>query len=329
MLSNFGKAVIATLGAAVVLAGCGGSAGNLSGLNPSDASVTVPNRAVSWMVPQAKQTSLLYVSNAGTQDVTVYTYLDGGGLVLVGTLTGFSFPTGMCSDVAGNVWIPDYDTRKIEEFAHGGTSPVFTIHQQSGHPFDCAIDPSTGNLAVTDQQPGNKHHFDGSVVVYPKGSHAGTSYQPGGGFSAVEFLAYDNKSRLFVDGTANGYGNGLFELAKGGSSLTHVEIAGATLEEPGAVNWIKPTLLVGDGNLGNGGTPGAYKLFISGSNATVVGSLTFAGTQQTYAFWRRAGLVAVPDHLGNVVRMYELSNGNFFSKVGTNVSLPFGAVVSQ
>ena len=331
-MSNALKSIPALLGAAVMLTGCGGTPASPTGsllAGNTRVPAAFPNRSTSWMLPETKTTSLLYVSNAGTSDVTIYTYLDGKGLVLVGQLTGFSFPTGMCTDSAGDVWIPDYDTRKIQEFAHGGTSPIFTISERIGHPYDCAIDPNTGNLAVANQQPGNKHDLDGQVIVYPRGSHQGQAYQPEHGFSEVDFLAYDNKSNLFADGAENDYGNGLFKLAKGATELTPLTISGATLYGPGAVNWIKPTLLVGDQNLGNKGTPGAYKLFISGSTATVVGSLTFAGTQQMYGFWRRAGRVVVPDHLGNVVRIYNLSDGTLYSKFGTEINLPFGAVVSQ
>ncbi len=65
----------------------------------------------SWMLSGAqKQQSVLYISNQGNGSVTVYTYLDGGGLVLVGTLGGFSKPGGMCTDSAGDVWITDYGT---------------------------------------------------------------------------------------------------------------------------------------------------------------------------------------------------------------------------
>jgi hypothetical protein len=326
------KSTLTLLGAAAILAGCGGTDASPTGSLPA-ANVSVPaafpNRSASWMMPETKSTSLLYVSNAGSSDVTIYTYLDGKGLVLVGQLTGFSFPTGMCTDGAGDVWIPDYDTGKIQEFTHGGASPIFTISERTGHPYDCAIDSNTGSLAVANQQPGNQHALDGQVVVYPKGSHQGRSYAPQHGFGEVDFLAYDDKSNLFADGAANDYGNGLFELAKGGTELTPLTISGATLYSPGAVNWIKPTLLVGDQNLGNRGEPGAYKFFISGSTATVVGSLMFAGTQQMYGFWRRAGLIVVPDHLGNVVRIYSLSDGTLVSKFGTEISLPFGAVVSQ
>lgn len=320
------KSTLTLLGAVAVLAGCGSAGAGAGSAAPPMAAAA--HRTTSWMTPGVKNTSLLYVSNAGSSNVTVYTYLDGNGLVLVGTLTGFSFPTGMCTDSAGNVWIPDYDTGKIEEFAHGGTSPIFSITQRNGHPYDCAVDPSTGNIAVAAQFPGNRHGENGQVFVYLKGARKGSSFQPQNGFSEVDFLAYDNKSNLYVDGAENNYGNAIFRLPKD-SAMTPLTISGGTLYSPGAVNWIKPTLLVGDANFENQGTPGAYKLFISGSTATVVGTLPFAGTEQTYGFSRRATRVIVPDHLGNVVRIYNLSNGTLDSKLTTGINLPFGAVVSQ
>src|ERR1700735_3197529 len=88
-----------------LLAGCGAT-------QPlGSATQSVLPAGHSWMAPDAKkQTSLLYVSNDGTATVTVYTYLDGGGLVLVGTLTGFTKPAGMCTDRAGDVWVTDSAT---------------------------------------------------------------------------------------------------------------------------------------------------------------------------------------------------------------------------
>jgi len=102
----------------------------------------------------------------------------------------------------------------------------------------------------------------------------------------------------------------------------------ATLNSPSAINWIKPTLLLGDQNFEGQGTNGAYKLLVSGSTATVVGTLLFEGTQQAYGFWRRAGRVVVPDYSGNIVRVYNLADGLLISTLATGISRPFGAVVS-
>lgn len=330
------RSALITLAAFALLAGCG------SGSTPSvpAAFAAPPNGEKSWMVPESKRTALLYISNSGTSSVTVYTYVDGSGLLLVGTLTGFSIPTGMCTDNAGNVWIPDYGSGKIYEYAHGGTTPIFTIKQHTGLPFDCAIDTKTGNLAVANQHPNGHFQTYSTVEVYPKGSREGRNYQPATGFSQVFFVAYDNMSNIFADGTPclpSGCGSGgfsggppaLFELSKGATQFTPLTLSGATLNQPSAVNWVKPILLLGDQDFQGSGTNGAYKLFVSGSTATVVGTLPFQGTQQTYGFWRRASRVIVPDHTGNIVRIYNLSNGSLTNTLKTEISLPFGAVVSQ
>src|SRR5665213_3014248 len=84
------------------LAGCGGGSTGFDSQSGTQTfngatSAAHPHRERSWMAPDAqKQLSLLYISNAGSSSVTVYTYLNGGGLLLVGTLTGFSSLAGMC-----------------------------------------------------------------------------------------------------------------------------------------------------------------------------------------------------------------------------------------
>lgn len=339
--SYFDRWTLGLCAVAVVLGGCGGSQspvgapGALSNAGVSSHFV----RGKSWMAPGAqKASSLLYVSNWGTSHVTVYTYLDGSGLVLVGTLTGFSLPAGMCTDSTGNVWVPDADTRRLYEYAHGGTQPIETIQQKSGYPYACSVDPTTGNLAVASQHPNGKYQAFSVVDVYPKGSKTETPYSTPHGFKKVYFVAYDNASNLYADGTRcfrdNCYYDrngppGLYELVNGASEFKRLNFQGGTLQQPTAINWVKPTLLVGDRDFQNQGTSGAYKVFVSGSRATVVGTLPFDGTQQANGFSRRAGRVIVPDFTGNVVRIYNLSDGSLFSTLTTEISSPFAAVVSQ
>ena len=61
------------------------------------------------MSPAAKGQALLYVTNAGTGDVTVYGYNYGKNPMLVGTLTGFTALSAPCSDAKGDVFIPDQE----------------------------------------------------------------------------------------------------------------------------------------------------------------------------------------------------------------------------
>ena len=308
-----------------LLAGCGS-------LQPFDSMARPALPAGrSWMTPGAKKSpSLLYVSNEGTATVTVYTYLDGDGLILVGTLTGFSHPAGMCTDRSGDVWITDYGTNRLYEYEHGGTTPIETIREVgSSRPNDCAVDPATGDLAVANQFPNAHYYQTGNVKIYHPGSHTGTKYSLG--YMQVDFLAYDDHSNLYVDGQPTnpyGYGNNgpLLVIPSGSKGPVNLTLKGATLYQPSAVQWINPTLLVGDSREK---TSFAYKFFVSGSVATVVGKLQFPGTQETYGFGRRADKVIVPDFSGNVVRIYTLSTGTLYASLTAGISLPFGAVVSQ
>jgi hypothetical protein len=291
------------------------------------------------MAPDAqKSASLLYVSNWGTSDVTVYTYANGGGLVLVGTLTGFSIPGGLCTDSSGNVWIPDTGGRRIFEYAHAGTKPIETLQLSTGYPYACAVDSATGNLAVSSAHPNGKYQSYSVVDVYTKGSRMPKRYSSLHGFKNVYFVAYDDASNLYADGTPCDFRGcyyrqegppGFYKLSSGGSAFKRLTLAGAKLHEPAAIDWVKPTLLLGDRNFEEQGTSGAYKVFVSGSKATVVGTLPFAGTQQAYGFSRRASRVIVPDFNADAVRVYDLSNGSLISTLTTKISEPFAAAISQ
>jgi hypothetical protein len=143
-LSRFALAI----SAAASLAGCGGS------LPPIGAGAVPQGRAItqqaahdkSWMLPEAKRDSLLYVSSSYAT-VAVFSYPRGRQ---VGTLTGFGgsdSQVGLCADRSGNVWIPDY-TDTVREYAHGGSTPVAVVHDPNVNVEDCSVDPTTGNLAV-------------------------------------------------------------------------------------------------------------------------------------------------------------------------------------
>jgi hypothetical protein len=57
----------------------------------------------------------------------------------------------MCSDRAGKVFLTNTQDNEIIEYAHGGTQPVQTFFYTSRdfNPYDCSVDPTTNNLAVT------------------------------------------------------------------------------------------------------------------------------------------------------------------------------------
>lgn len=94
-----------------ILGGCGGVE------NASYGALTTPrqtSRHASWIKPGSSSGTLIYVSSR-SGSVYEYSYPDG---TLVGTLTGFDVPMGLCSDADGNVWITDF----TEHSSHKGWS---------------------------------------------------------------------------------------------------------------------------------------------------------------------------------------------------------------
>jgi hypothetical protein len=309
---------------AAVLSGCSG---------PSQIAPTQNFAVASVMSPAAsKDSSLLYVSNAS--NVTVYNYENGGGIILVGTLTGFTSPGGMCTDAAGDVWITDYNSRNVYEYAHGGSSPIGTITQKLGYPYSCAVDNATGNLAVSYWHPNGHFRNYAEVVIYPHGAQPGSSYGPKTGFYRAYFLAYDSQSNLYTTGTACGYSGcyrasyiDLFKLARGQSTFKLIQ-GPARQSAPSAIAWVNPFFLIGSGKSGDGGAQ-ALKVLVTGGRSTVIGKLSFAQTFLTYGFSRRANLVIVPDYAANAVQIYRLSDGSLISSFTQGLDQPFSTVVSE
>lgn len=126
-----------------VMTGCGSAPPSTTFTQPSANAVVRPAHARSWMLPEAKSETLLYVFNVYT--ITVYSYPKGK---LVGTLSDFEKPYGECVDKSGNVYITDSSFARIYEYAHGGTKPIHTLKDPEYQPYGCAVDPTTGDLAV-------------------------------------------------------------------------------------------------------------------------------------------------------------------------------------
>jgi hypothetical protein len=240
-------------GAAAILVGCGsvsqlplgpsGTTGsNLQSVNGLRAfgKNGLPNRdrSRSWMSPDTKG-PLLYVSDRGTDEVYAYSYKRK---VLVGTLTGFDSPDGLCVDTAGDVFITEFGAQDILEYAHGGTTPIATLSDAGEKPMGCSIDPTTGNLAVTNFQ--NTSRVSGNVAVYVAASGTPTVYSDPSIYNYM-YCVYDTKGNLYVDGkTYNGL-DAFAELPINGSALTDITL-GATINYAEDIGWANDELVVGN-----------------------------------------------------------------------------------
>jgi hypothetical protein len=276
---------ILVLGA--VLASCAaGGAPPQPGLVPSarmQSGSVHYDRGGSWMLPDAKKSDLLYVSDLLAQVVDIYDY--GHGYKLVGQLTGFFNPEGLCVDKKGNVYVTN-DTSEgvyqITEYAHGSTTALRTINDPDGRANGCSIDPTTGNLAVADFW--GKSETIGNVAVFPKASGEPTSYSISNIYYDY-YCAYDDSGNLFVDGETEGSVFGLGELPKGGKALSFINID-ETIYLPGGVQWDGKYLAVGDQvAVKHNFTSTIYQFSISGSQATTVNTMVLTDSSQVAQFW--------------------------------------------
>ena len=275
---SLGRYALCASMSVAMLAGCGGSQppiGAPGAMTQSSAIATRAAHAKSWMLPEAKGEDLLYI--AGTPIfpngvVYVYTYPQGK---LVGTLTGFVEPFGECTDSAGDVFIVAYSngsmtSSTIYEYAHGGTNPIATLSDPNVG-FGCAVDPTTGNLAVS----------GGGVAIYQDATGDPTIYSSD---FAFHYCGYDNKGNLYLSAASDRYGNQaqLIRLGSGSSEFEQI-----SLNEKLYAYSLWPSMQWDGKHMTVTSNPDRkplliYRLHISGSSATVVGTTDVSSPKNHY-----------------------------------------------
>jgi hypothetical protein len=231
------------------------------------------NAARSWMAPDAKKAkTLLYVADQGANDVEVYSYPGGK---LKGTLTGFQTPTGVCSNKGGDVFILNGNGTSVEVFAHGGSSPIRTLDLPGSPELNCSVDPTTGNLAL-----GVLGGTCGDCfVVFPDGSGTATVYTPSNQ-TGLPGCGYDNNGNLFCDAYGPNDDFALYELPRGGSTVSAIPVSGASGLTAASIQWDGTDLA-----FGAGAGPTLYQIALSGSSGSVVGSTSLSGAAAVWQFW--------------------------------------------
>ena len=324
-MRKFFKTALSVAGAS--LAACSGL-GNQPSFSPSSAPAALrplaskynvtphPDRSRSWMDARAKKGALLYLSDASTYDVYVYSW---PSLALVGTLTGFNGPSGECVDAKGNVWIANTYDSELIEYAHGGTSPVATLSDSGQYPYSCAVNKKSGTLAAGNIE--STSGSAGSVTIYKRESGSGTNFPDSNVY--VNFVGYDRRGNLFVNG---GSGSGYFSLQtlrKG--TFAPVTLSGGAIDIAGGVQYADKSLSVGD-QLGESGNPVIYQMSEKGR---ITGSTRLdSGGCSQYAI--AAGMVVCPDAKNRTIDVYSYpSGGTATQTLSGSFSDPFAAAISQ
>jgi hypothetical protein len=271
-----------------------------------------------WMSAEAKTENLLYVSNSYT--VSVYSYPRGK---LVGTLKHFFRPLGECADAAGDVYIAD---GSLYEYAHGGTKRIKTLSMYGYAPGSCAVDPTSGDLAVS----WDDNFVKGYVAVYHHAKGKPTLYSNGSMLFA--FCGYDPSGNLFIDGQ---YGErssdfAFAELPKGGSGLTAITL-NQSFQHAGAVQWDGEYIAVGDDVVQK-----IYRFMIVGGSGTLEGTTDLESNSYGYQWSIDGGRVVATNIYftksgsHSQVLYYGYPQGGNATKVITRgVGAPFGVTISR
>ncbi|MGA9018527.1 MAG: hypothetical protein WA304_12595 [Candidatus Cybelea sp.] len=290
--------------AVALLAGCGG--GSQLGSSPIQPDA-FPTRA-SWMAPKAKQGDLAYVG--GFYGVSAFTY---PSFKYVYSIAGDD-AQGLCAAKNGDWWVVESGADEVSEYAHGGTTPLKTLSVPGGEAAGCAVDPTTGTLAVTILGSGD-------VVVFTGGYGRGTTIADD--LDSSYFDGYDDKGDLFVDGITSSDTYGVVELPKGGNSFESITLS-RSLEFPGGIQWYDKYLAVGDQEAHE-----IYHFAIRGTNAKAIGATDLGGSSDVVQFYIQKPYVVGADAGNEDVALWDYPAGGSPVKVITGkFDLPTGVIVS-
>ncbi|MGA7355583.1 MAG: hypothetical protein WBW76_09145 [Candidatus Cybelea sp.] len=208
---------------------------------------------------------------------------------------------------------------QIEEFKVL-KKPIKTLSVAYSFPSSCAMDTS-GDLAVGILYASGLG--GGDVVIFKNASGSGTAYTTP--LDEEFFDGYDNQGNLFADGfTGNRSGFALVELPKGSAKFETIRTSNS-VQFPGSVQWDGTYLTVFD-QLANA----LYQYTVSGTTATLKGTVQFTGSSDCAQTWIVQGLVYCGDAGNDGGEVFKYPAGGSPIAVFTgNFDTPLGVVATQ
>ncbi len=318
-ISSDAACAAAIFALSALLAACGGGGSSLAPSTPVQEGATRPHRdhTRSWMSPDAKAGDLLYISDAGSADVYVYSYPRGQQ---VGTLTGFVLPEGECVDKSGDVFIADFSASHIFEYAHGGKSPIATLNDPGYKPVGCAVNRTTGDLAVANNE--TTASGQGNVALYKHAKGNPKAYYTDPNLAKTFFCGYDDAGNLFVDGIDFASKAAFAELPNGSTSFRNVKLD-QPIQSPGGVQWDGKHFAVIDTIASV-----IYEFAIKGKKGTEVGSTPLVAAANVIQFWIQQSKVVGPESSGADAGIWDYPSGGAVKKTIGGLDDPQAATIS-
>jgi serine/threonine-protein kinase len=159
-----------------------------------------------------------------------------------GSITGFNSNDGIAVDTAGNLYVTNVDSKNVEEFAPGSSTPKCTYDSGLVDPINVTTD-AKGDVFVVDF---NDLHNPGYIDEFKQCSDTVTTQYSVS--SGPEGAVLDSKGDLFVTFFNSGFTGGFEEFVKG---KTPGEILSVTVDSPGGLIIDKDGDLIADDQAGS------------------------------------------------------------------------------
>ena len=308
----------------LVAAGCSSRTLGLTALTPPGDSTRTRQQIRSWISPQASRQDLLYIADpdAGGIQIRSYSAPKYRLLGLISPLPQYGYPS-LCVNKEQEIFATGGGT--IFEFKHGATSPFRILGGLSGPTYGCAVDNTTGTLAVTNDVGSPRI---GEVALFKKNHGTHTSIQLP---SAAGRCAYDSSGNLFVaSGVA---GSSVLELPKNKKQFIEIKL-NKTFSEFGAggIFWDGTYLDIADFEKNV-----IYQFAIAGKKGTSMNTIVLQRSYNMASFFVEGSTLIVPAFSSpspgsppgpGLVNLYNYPAGGKKTGVIRGVSYPWSVVVS-
>ncbi|MBV8066876.1 MAG: hypothetical protein JO113_02785 [Candidatus Eremiobacteraeota bacterium] len=200
-------------------------------------------------------------------------------------------------------------------------TPIKTLSDSIGAPSSCAMN-ARGDLAVgilyNNSGPGG-----GDIIIFKHARGSGTAYTTP--LDEEFFDGYDPQGNLFADGfTGDRSGFELIELPKGSNKFQTITTSNV-VQFPGSVQWDGKYLTVVDQ-----GTNAVYQYNVSGTQATLKGTVTLSGAGDCAQTWIVRGLIYCADNYNTDGEVFKYPAGGSAIAVFTgNFVFPLGVTVAE
>lgn len=244
------RAILLTI---LLATGCSG------GPTATNSALPIFSGAGSWIRHSSGSSALIYASlNSGS--VLIYDFSGNE----VGELDGLGETAGLCSDSSGDVFVVDAERSLIYEYPPAGSLPVYIYDDRGNRPVGCAVDPTSGDLAVTNLE---------NVSVWPPGTSETPKSYLSSNITAYAYASYDDAGNLFVDGTSSKQGVAFAALYSGNQSFTAIPLGlGNRKHRAAGVQWDGQYVAVADSL-----TASIYRVAVSGTTGKIIQTVSVRG----------------------------------------------------